>query len=99
MTHSVLQVHPDDDMLVALADLPAGTRVQCNGYALVVPGHVPSKHKLTVRAFAQGERLKMYGITVAVATRPIAAGEWLTPQNIAHVTDPPTTGQRQPRRG
>jgi altronate hydrolase len=55
---------------------------------------VPAKHKLAVRPLVAGERLKMYGITVAEARRPIVAGEWLTPQNIAHVTDPPTTGRR-----
>lgn len=94
MTPTVLQVHPDDDMLVALTDLPAGAEVGCNGRAVVLPDRVPRKHKLALRAIGRGERLKMYGVTVAEATEPIAAGQQLTTANIAHATDTPTLDGR-----
>ena len=72
--------------------LPKGSQIQWLGETLLLPVDVPRKHKLALRSFPQGARLKMYGITVAEVTRPVAAGERLTPQNIAHATDTPHVG-------
>ena len=89
MNDSVLQVHPNDDMLIALVDLPKGYSLMWQGSELVLPVEVPRKHKFSTGDVTKGSRLKMYGITVAEAVRPIAAGERLTTQNIKHATDPP----------
>jgi len=83
----VLLVHPDDDMLVALQDHAAGQLVEHNGHRLTLPMEVPAKQKLALRAFDEGQSLRMYGITVGKALKPIAPGELLTTQNLEHATD------------
>ena len=89
MHEKFLKVHPDDDMLVAIVDLPAGTHIPHGGGSIVLPVDVPQKHKFSVRAHEPGGHLKMYGITVAEVTQPVRPGERLTPQNITHATDTP----------
>lgn len=83
----LLRVHRDDDMLVALRDLPRGRRVQWRDWSCVLPADVPRKHKIAIKACPPGTQLRMYGQTVARALRPIAVGELLTQQNIAHATE------------
>ncbi len=89
MNEKFLKVHPDDDMLVAIVDLPAGTHIPHGGESIVLPVDVPQKHKFSVRAHEPGAHLKMYGITVAKVTQPVRPGERLTLQNIIHATDTP----------
>ena len=74
-------------MIVALVDYAAGESVEIHGERLTLTLPVAAKHKFARRAFAAGERLQMYGITVARAVRDIAAGEVLTTSNLVHATD------------
>ncbi|MBI1374188.1 MAG: altronate dehydratase [Phycisphaera sp.] len=87
MSRSVLLVHPDDDMLVALVDHAAGQTVACNGRTVTLRADVRAKHKVALRDFAPGASLRMYGITVGRATQPIAAGDPITIANLKHHTD------------
>ena len=82
-----LQVHADDDMLVALGDYRKGDSVEHNGRTITLVDDVPAKHKFAIRDFEIGDHLKMYGIVVAEARRPIRAGGRLTTTNIVHATD------------
>ena len=96
MNEKTLKVHPDDDMLVAIVDLPAGTHISHDGESMVLPVDVPRKHKFSVRSHEPGSHLKMYGITVAKVTQSVRAGERLTPQNIVHATDTPVARKQAP---
>ena len=46
----VICIHPDDSMLVALADLAPGDVVTWNGESILVSTPVKTKHKLARRA-------------------------------------------------
>lgn len=85
---SFLQVHVDDNVLVALTDHCRGELVQHNGHPLTLLEDIPAKQKLALRDFQVGERVKMYGIVVAEARHPIQAGQLLTPANVVHATEP-----------
>ena len=74
----VLCINPDDDMLVALNDLAVGAVVCCDQEPYRISSLVRRKHKFARRAFAVGELLKLYGVPVGRATRPIRKGEELT---------------------
>jgi altronate hydrolase len=87
VTDGYLQVHPHDDLLVALRDQPAGARVDWNGHSFELAQHIPAKQKLALRDIAAGERVRMYGITVGKAVHPLARGGLITTQNLAHATD------------
>ena len=79
-----LQIHPDDDLIVALVNLTAGEQVKVKGVTYRVTENVSAKHKFAARAFAQGERLTQYGITVAQALCDIPAGAAIDVNNVKH---------------
>ncbi|NOY43038.1 MAG: altronate dehydratase [Planctomycetes bacterium] len=82
-----LQVHADDDMLVALSNFQRGDVIRHAGQTLTLLDDVPAKHKFAIRDFGVGDRLRMYGIVVAKARHPIRAGQRLNTANIVHATD------------
>ena len=84
----VLKLHADDNVLVALQDLRQGENVEVAGQPFVLKSQVPAKHKFAIHDLAPGAEVLMYGVVVGRATKPIAAGEILTPANIGHETSP-----------
>ena len=84
MPRRVLHIHPDDDVLVALADLNAGETVEYPAGRLTVVTPIGAKHKVALHDLAVGDSITMYGVLVGRATRPIARGESLTTENVRH---------------
>ena len=86
---TVLRLHADDDMLVALVDLPAGATVSWgDGQSLCLATPVARKHKLALRDCAVGALLKLYGTPVGRATQAIARGGAVTTANLEHYAPP-----------
>lgn len=83
---TTLRVHALDNVRVALADLPAGSRVEDGGRAIVLPAAVRRKHKFALAPLAVDDLVIMYGVTVGRVTRPIAEGEAITTENLEHAT-------------
>jgi len=83
---NVLKVHPKDNVLVALHDLPPGTEVSFNGETYTLPKGVSAKHKFVTHALAPGDAVTMYGVMVGKAARPIPRGMPLTTDNVKHAT-------------
>ena len=79
-----LLVHPADDMVVALCDLPAGQTVEIDGQPCRLPSKVPAKHKFARHALSDGQLLKMYGSVVGRASRDLSAGDLLSTANVQH---------------
>ncbi len=71
MNTNVLKIHPDDSVLVALADLEPGEQVPNNGLLLPVTEAIPAKHKLTINDLAPGDPITMYGVLVGKAKQAI----------------------------
>jgi altronate hydrolase len=84
----VLQLHPKDNVLVALVDLPEGVRILFSGQDLVSTTAVPAKHKLALQDLPQGGTVIMYGVPVGKAMQAIRAGEILTTRNVHHEAAP-----------
>jgi len=83
-TPQAIQLDPHDNVLVALADLPAGESVLHHGITYTLPGPVPAKHKFSMQAFEVGDEVRMYGVTVGRARQPIPLGGLLSTANLAH---------------
>ncbi|HRI62433.1 MAG TPA: altronate dehydratase family protein, partial [Saprospiraceae bacterium] len=92
-----LQIHPSDNVLVALTDLPAGERVGFNGQAFALPQPVAAKHKFTVRALSAGDPVTMYGVLVGRATQPVPAGGWLHTDNLRNDNAAPVVSGKRPQ--
>jgi len=81
---SVLQVSPEDNLLVALRDLGEGEQVEWGKDALTVAEEIPAKHKLTTYDLSEGDPVYMYGVLVGEATKPISRGKRVSTENLVH---------------
>lgn len=89
-----LRIHPDDNVLVALEDLPEGYPVSLGDRSWVLPKPVKAKHKFTGEPLGLGEDVIMYGVLVGKATENLALGEPLTVDNIGHAAGDFSLGER-----
>jgi altronate hydrolase/galactarate dehydratase len=79
MTANHILLSPKDDVLIALADLKAGT--VAGGVTLV--DDVPRGHKIARHAIAEGAQVRRYGQIIGQATAPIAPGVHIHNHNLA----------------
>jgi altronate hydrolase len=87
MSQKVLKVHPDDNVIVALQDLPKGEKVSYNGIEYTVVNDVPAKHKFFMQDMNPGDEVIMYGVLVGKAQTNIPKGGLMTTSNIKHAAD------------
>jgi altronate hydrolase len=93
MKHLVAKIHPADNVLVALTDLPIGTPVTWDGVTVTTTEKIPAKHKLALHDFAVGDEITMYGVLVGKMSAPVATGGLLTTGNLKHATNSYQEGQ------
>ncbi len=84
MSSRFLKIHPDDNVCVALTDLRAGEMVSENGFSFALTEDIPAKHKFTTTPLNPQDEVRMYGVLVGRAIRPIAQGAAITTQNVKH---------------
>ncbi|PIB35770.1 altronate hydrolase [Reichenbachiella sp. 5M10] len=82
--NKAITINPDDNIAVALTDLPKGEAVTVNGQSLVLKVDVSAKHKFALNDLATGDEMYMYGLVVGTANGPIAQGEAITVGNTTH---------------
>src|SRR5262245_38308176 len=79
-----LRLHADDNVATLLANVSPGTlEILCdeNAASICVVEPVTSGHKIALRPIAAGEAVVKYGVTIGLATEPIAAGAWVHTHN------------------
>ncbi len=76
-------LHPDDDVAIAKAPIPAGTRLEDGAEPIAVQCDIRPGHKLARRARRQGEPVRRYGQVIGFATQPIVQGEHVHTHNLA----------------
>lgn len=79
-----LKIHPDDNVMVALKDLPPGLSVKFNNQDIVLKEKISAKHKFFLRDMASGEDVIMYGALVGKVQQDIQQGTLMTPENTKH---------------
>lgn len=94
MNHKVAKVHPDDNVLVALANLEEGEVVNFNGSTYTLPGRVPAKHKFVTSELQPGDKITMYGVLVGKAQHVIPEGGVITTSNVKHAANDFEIGER-----
>ncbi|MFC3196907.1 UxaA family hydrolase [Parapedobacter deserti] len=90
-----LQIHPEDNVLVALQDLPAGMEVRFGDKPVRLVSGVKAKHKFTIGALEAGAEVRMYGVLVGRTNAALPPGETITTQNIHHAADSVKLGERK----
>jgi predicted RecA/RadA family phage recombinase len=81
-----LVIHPDDDVAVALRDVPSGRTVDVRRAGTLIRAKVteaiPLGHKFALHALATGAPVRKYGECIGVATSSIAAGSHVHVHNM-----------------
>lgn len=78
----LIQIHPLDNVAVALKDIEAGETL-CVGEQQVVSREMIARgHKIALRTIQEGEKIIKYGNPIAVATKEIPAGSWVHTHNV-----------------
>ena len=84
----VIRLHGSDNVVIALADLPAGTHPA--GLDVALPGPVPRGHKIAACAIPIGAAVLRYGQIIGQATADIPAGGHVHSHNLGmgpHASD------------
>jgi len=76
-----IKIHSQDNVAVALRDLDAGQTLDLQQTAVQLQQAVTRGHKFALRPIAEGELVIKYGLPIAHATQPIAAGEVIHSSN------------------
>ncbi|MEM9392087.1 MAG: UxaA family hydrolase, partial [Bacteroidota bacterium] len=86
MASSVLKVHPEDNLIVALQDINAGEVIALDDHKFTLKTFVAAKHKFSEVHLNPGDALMMYGVLIGKAKKPISRGEVVTIDNVEHAT-------------
>ena len=60
MSQKVLKIHPDDNVIVALKDLPAGETVDYQGVSYTMLEDIPAKHKFFAGPMRVGDEVPIH---------------------------------------
>jgi len=83
----ILQIHPNDNILVALTDLKKGDQILFEDRLYVLQNDIAAKHKFAKIDFVKGASIFMYGVLVGKATKEILKGGLISTSNIIHDTE------------
>ncbi|MFS4417185.1 UxaA family hydrolase [Maribacter sp. 2307ULW6-5] len=84
---TLIKVHPQDNVAIALTDLPQGRQV-IEGGELELKQATKAKHKVTLTDLAVGDPITMYGVLVGTAILPLPKGTLLSTVNVRHQSAP-----------
>jgi len=90
-----LQIHPMDNVLVALQDLAEGTAIVFEGKEFTLKQAVAAKHKFTIQPMKQDAEILMYGVLVGKLNGDLGAGELITTENLRHASEDFRMGDRK----
>jgi altronate hydrolase len=81
-----IQIHPDDNVLVALQDLPKGKLIIFAGLVIILQDEIRAKHKFFIQNMDIGDEVIMYGVLVGKAIVPVVGGGLMTVENTRHAS-------------
>lgn len=90
-----LQIHPKDNVLVALRDLPMGYRLNFKGKEIILKRNVSAKHKFTIDSMQKDAEVFMYGVLVGKVNEALDRGELLDVNNLRHAAEDFKLGERK----
>lgn len=85
---TIIQLHPTDNLLVALQDIEPLTKIEFKELNLVVSERIPAKHKFFMKDLALGSQVFMYGVLVGATTTNVKQGQLVTIHNLEHAAQP-----------
>ena len=83
-TKTFIQIHENDNVLVALVDLQAGSIIDFEGKSIKLQQEIQAKHKFTIEPLPKGGLIFMYGTVVGRTKMDLPIGSLITTQNTTH---------------
>ena len=77
-----LQIHPNDNVCVAIDAIAEGDLLTVNGDAIIAKNAIETGHKFAIRPIAEGEDVIKYGYPIGHALTDIAVGEHVHTHNV-----------------
>ncbi len=84
----ILQVHRDDNVLVALVNLAKGEAIHYKETDYVLQEDIGAKHKFFMQDMKPGDAVIMYGVMVGKTQQEVLAGNKMTTTNTKHAAEP-----------
>ena len=84
MKQRILQIHPKDNVLVALDNLTKHEIVIFNNEEYFLLEDIPAKHKFFMQNMYAGEEVMMYGVLVGKVQHEVKRGSRMTTDNTQH---------------
>lgn len=97
MKASVLQIHPRDNVAVALRALDAGMEVAAGSTRCRLEVALPRAHKFALSPIRSGDPVVKYGQPIGFATSDISVGAWVHGHNVQTNLDRPLEYRYEPR--
>ncbi|HEV2136818.1 MAG TPA: altronate dehydratase family protein [Terracidiphilus sp.] len=95
MPDKVLQVDPQDNVVMALSTLDLGAEIRIDsGSPIVARRTIPAKHKVALIDLQPGDLVRMYGMVVGEVVKAILRGDLLTTENVQHRAGAYTAARR-----
>lgn len=77
----IIQIHPLDNVAVALEPLKKGETVSVNGTVCTVSEDIARGHKMALKEISAGGQIIKYGNVIALAKTDIKPGSWIHTHN------------------
>lgn len=75
-----IQIHPNDNVAVALTDLPAGEVLHLSGRDVTLREAIPVEHKIALADLNEQDQVIKYGYPIGHVLRRVQSGEWINEQ-------------------
>ena len=78
-----IKIHPNDNVIVALQTIPAGTSLEVSeGVSVTSLVEIPSGHKMAITDIAANTEIIKYGSSIGFAKEDIKTGDWVHVHNL-----------------
>jgi len=84
----VIQMHPNDNVLVALTDLVKETIVEYGNQTYQLKDDIKAKHKFYASDLLAGSAIIMYGVLIGKLQTNVLKGSLMTTENLKHASEP-----------
>ena len=78
----LIQIHPRDNVAVALETLPAGTALSVGGCEVTAAQEITRGHKIALAEIPAGGEVVKYGNVIGIAKEDIKPGSWVHTHNV-----------------
>lgn len=77
-----IQLHPDDNVVIALQNLDKGYEILWNRQSIELAVTIDFGHKIAIKKIEKGARILKYGLPIGSATQTITAGNHVHVHNL-----------------